>query len=336
MRKTGVILVNLGTPTEPTARAVSRFLRQFLADQRVVELPRILWRPLLNAIVIPLRAGRVAKAYAKIWTDRGSPLRAITEDQATALQAALDSISLANPLEETSKQGDGNVLVTWAMTYGAPRLVDRVAWLTAQSIERILIIPMYPQYSGSTTGAVYDQVAAIYKNSRRVPDIRMVNNYFAHPYYIDALATSVRRHWQNNARAQRLLMSFHGLPEKYSEKGDPYEAQCRQTASLLAKALQLSATEWGCGFQSRFGRTEWIKPYTDDLLAEWVDQGITSVDVICPSFSADCLETREEIAMQSKALFFDRGGQDFSFIDCLNSAPPHIRMLEKIVMENIS
>lgn len=325
----GVILVNLGTPEHPSARSVGRFLKQFLSDPRVIEVPGLLWWPLLTAVIVPSRSRRAARAYQKIWTDRGSPLRAITEDQAAAL---------GKHINQRRSAGNGNtgtgMTVTWAMTYGNPTIKGRVGEFVARGIDKILIFPLYPQYSATTTGAVYDQLAAVVKGSRYIPDIRCVRDYHDHPLYIKALASSVRDHWRTCGRGQRLLMSFHGLPEKYASKGDPYPVQCIQTADLVAAELELAATEWAYSFQSRFGPAEWVKPYTDSLLKTWANDGVKTIDVICPSFAADCLETLEEIRIQSSKLFVDQGGEKLSIIGCLNSSSAHIALLEEIVFDH--
>lgn len=323
-KKLGVILVNLGTPDAPTAKAVARFLRKFLSDQRVVEAPRWLWWAVLNAIVIPLRAGKIATAYRAIWSHRGSPLRTITEDQVGGLQAFLDRTPPRCAFR-----------VTYALTYGEPSLAVRVAELLQHGVEKIIVLPLYPQYSATTTGAVYDQLASLVMSSRNVPDITVIKQYCQCPEYIEVLARSVLRHWRNTGRNQKLLIAFHGIPEEYVEKGDPYREQCVATAIALANRLQLGDDQWAYSFQSRFGRQEWIKPYADALLVQWAESGAESVDVICPSFSADCLETLEEMGMRNRELFLLRGGKKFSLIPCLNADPEHVEILAKIVRQQL-
>ncbi|MGK2913718.1 MAG: ferrochelatase [Porticoccaceae bacterium] len=323
--KLGVILVNLGTPSAPTAKAVARFLRQFLSDQRVVEVPRWLWWVVLNGIIVPLRAKKIAHAYRGIWTDRGSPLRVITEDQATALQTFLD------------RQGsEPSFAVTYAMTYGGHTVATRVVELHQQGVGKIIVLPLYPQYSATTTAAVYDQLAALTLSSRNVPDVTVIKHYCQYPEYIETLARSVLAHWRSAGRNQKLLISFHGIPKDYIEKGDPYYAQCAYTATAVANRLQLTPDQWAYGFQSRFGRQEWIKPYADILLKQWVATGVASVDVICPSFSADCLETLEEMAIRNRELFLGSGGDKFALIPCLNAHSEHIEMLAKIISKQLS
>jgi ferrochelatase len=316
----GVILVNLGTPSAPTKVAVADFLRQFLSDQRVVEAPRWLWWWVLNAAIIPLRASRVATAYRTIWTDRGSPLRVVTEDQALALEAALGQ-----------RCNDRQVTVTHAMTYGEPSLAFRIAELQRRNLRKIVVVPLFPQYSATTTGAVYDQVADFIRASRNIPDIHVIKQYYQNPRYIEALASSVRRHRQAAGAGQKLLMSFHGLPEAYAKKGDPYPTQCIETATALAAQLDLEPERWAYAFQSRFGRQEWVKPYTDTLLVAWAEAGIENIDVICPSFAADCLETLEEMAMRNRDLFCNHGGKRLTLIPCLNSDHEHMEMLVDVV-----
>ncbi len=320
---TGVVLVNLGTPEMPTAVAVARFLRQFLSDPRVVEAPRWLWWGVLNGIILPLRTGRVTRAYRAIWREQGSPLRVITAAQAAALQAALRQGVQPAPL------------VTYAMTYGQPSLATRIAELQARGVDKFLILPLYPQYSATTTGAVYDQVAALIKAARDVPEIAVVKHYYQQAAYIDALATTVVEHWREHGRGQKLLMSFHGIPADYAARGDPYRDQCVATARALAAKLSLPADAWAFGFQSRFGRREWLRPYVDGLLREFAHSGVSRVDVVCPSFAADCLETLEEIDIRNRQLFLAAGGVEFALIRCLNDRPRHIDLLARIVNHHL-
>lgn len=317
-----ILLVSLGTPTEPTPRGVARFLRLFLSDPRVVEAPRLLWWFLLRCVIIPLRARRVARAYQKIWTDSGSPLSVISQKQATKLQQTLE------------RQMPGKAPGVFNVeTYGEISLAERVTALREEGYEHFTIIPMYPQYSGSTTGAIYDQVAKLFLRSRNVPDIRLIKAYYVEPGYIDALAESVCRHWREQGRNQRLLMSFHGVPQEYVEKGDPYEQHCRATAVALAEKLDLKEDEWAYAFQSRFGPKQWLQPYTDNLLQQWAEQGIVSVDVISPAFTADCLETLEELNIAARELFLSKGGQNFAYISSLNDSEFFIEFLAEISLQ---
>lgn len=313
----GVILVNLGSPDAPEPQAIRHFLARFLSDKRVVEIPHVIWKPLLHGIILPLRAKRVAGLYREIWTELGSPLVAITRRQVEQLQVLCPDVS-----------------VTYAMTYGEPSIANAVAGLRAAGIESILLIPLYPQYSATTTGAVYDQVARLIQQTRHVPDVRIIRQYFDRNDYIAALAGSIREHWQSNGQAQKLLFSFHGIPQRCVDLGDPYYDQCNRTAVRTAKALELSPAQWMVTFQSRFGKAEWLQPYTDRVLEKLPAEGIRSVDVVCPAFAADCLETLEEIEVGSRACFMAAGGERFSRIDCLNDHPAHMNMLAAMVQEN--
>ncbi|RLA46188.1 MAG: ferrochelatase [Gammaproteobacteria bacterium] len=330
-QKTGVILVNLGTPESPTPRSVRKFLREFLSDRRVVDVPRLPWQILLNTIILPLRSPKVARAYQSIWTERGSPLRKITEDQTESLNLCLSTGGLRAEADSERAQ----VRTTWAMTYGGPSIESRVKELVDQGINKILVIPLYPQFSTTTTGAVYDRVLAPSQKGNAAAEIRCVHDYHDHPLYIKALAATVTEHWAENGKSKRLLMSFHGLPESYVAKGDPYVGHCRQTADSLARELGLGEVEWAYSFQSRFGPGEWVKPYTDKLLVEWAQAEIKEIDVICPSFSADCLETLDEIGVRYNRLFMKSGGNKLSLIPCLNNSPSSIALLEALVVENI-
>lgn len=324
VNKTGVVLINLGSPEEPTKRGVSKFLREFLSDRRVVELPFLIWQILLNGLVIPLRAKRVAGAYQAIWLNEGSPLRVYTEELAEGIDKAVKAHA-KDRIEE----------VTWAMTYGSPSIAMRVVELSRSGIDKILLLPLYPQYSSTTTGAVYDRVANLIRKERNIPDIYVIKDYYSHPAYIEALAHSVERHWAEFGRKQKLLISFHGVPEAYVAKGDPYRQQCEHTASALADYLGLQDNEWVISYQSRFGKQRWLQPYTDKTLESWAKDGVESVDVICPSFAVDCLETLEEINIENRDLFVRSGGKRFSMIPCLNSSDEQIRMLNQIIEENI-
>lgn len=314
--KAGVVLVNLGSPATPEPLAVRQFLGKFLSDQRVVELPRWLWWPLLYGVILPLRCQRMSKLYRAIWTAEGSPLTAILHRQTQALQALCPEVSVVS-----------------AVTYGEPSIRSAVDNLRSQGLDTIVVLPLYPQYSGTTTGAVCDQLAAITFASRHVPDIRLVRQYSDRPDYIAALAHSIRQHWASNEQSEKLLFSFHGIPVRCVEKGDPYEQQCRKTAEAVAAELSLSPEQWQVTFQSRFGKAEWLQPYTDVVLAALPQQGCRTVDVICPAFSADCLETLEEIEVGSRDVFLAAGGQCFSRIPCLNDAPEHVQMMATIVRE---
>jgi ferrochelatase len=315
--KKGVILVNLGSPVAPDAGAVRAFLGRFLSDKRVVELPAYLWRPLLHCIILPLRAQRVASLYRAIWTSEGSPLVAATRKQVEGVQQLCPDMA-----------------VTYAMSYGEPSIANAVASFRAGGVESILVLPLYPQYSGTTTGAVYDQVAQVFRQARYVPDIRVVRHYAERADYIKALAESVRQQWSQCGRGDLLLFSFHGIPKRCVDKGDPYESQCHSTAVGVARELELDSTQWQLCYQSRFGKAEWLQPYTDEVLSGLPSRGVKSVDVICPAFASDCLETLEEIEVGSRAVFMETGGTSFNRIPCLNDSTMHLQVLAAVIKES--
>lgn len=320
MKKSAIILVNLGTPESPTAAGVSRFLKLFLSDRRVVEAPRLIWWLLLRLVIIPLRAKKVAHAYRDIWWDEGSPLRVISHRQVAALQ------ELLNKEYKTLAP-----LVVDAVTYGNPSIAAVIASLKEKGIDQYIVVPMYPQYSGSTTGAIYDQLSDMVKGVRNVPDIHTVKSFYNHPEYIDALALRVREYWEKNGRNKKLLMSFHGIPKEYADKGDPYGEHCMATAAALSEALQLSSSDWSIGFQSRFGPKQWLEPYTDEQLKIWAAEGVESVDVISPAFTADCLETLEELNISYRQVFMDAGGLSYNYIPCVNDSPAFTFALFKLI-----
>lgn len=318
--KTAVVLMNLGTPVEPTEKAVRSFLKEFLSDPRVIEVPRVIWSIILYGIILTFRVPRVTKAYQKIWGEEGSPLRVITQRQVKRLQQSIES-----------KWGDQAPVVRHAMTYSGPSLQQVVEELEAEAIEHILIVPLYPQYSATTTGSIYDQVATISKQSRNIPQIHIIKHYYDHPVYIEALADSVKKSWHENGQSERLLMSFHGIPQRYSDDGDPYYYQCKRTAELLAEKLALKASDWKFSFQSRLGFAKWLSPYTLETIKEWALHHIKSVTVICPAFAADCLETLEEIQHENRDLFLELGGTSFTVVPCLNDQSKHIQMMVSLL-----
>jgi ferrochelatase len=318
----GVLLVNLGTPEAPTSAAVRAYLKEFLSDRRVVDVPKWLWWPVLNGVILRIRPPRVAKAYASIWTDEGSPLMSISRAQQRALKAAL------------AEEYGCDIPVALAMTYGRPSMEDAGRELRQAGAERLVILPLYPQNSSSTTAAVHDRYARALAPCPHVPASRWITDYHQHPQYIGALADSVRRYWDEHGRPDRLMMSFHGIPKRYETKGDPYPSQCRATAAAVAQALELADDEWICSFQSRFGREEWVKPYTDHTLEEWGKAGVGRVDVISPAFAADCLETLEELEVENREVFMEAGGKEYHYIPCLNDSADHINMMVSLVREN--
>lgn len=316
---TGILLTNLGTPDAPTTPAVRRYLKEFLSDPRVVEQPRWLWWLVLNGIILNVRPAKSAHAYQKVWTDAGSPLLSIGLQQQQLLEKAV-----------RQRLGEG-LHVELAMRYGNPSIQSGLEALREKNCRRILVFPLYPQYSATTTGSTFDAVADVLKTWRRVPELRMLDAYYKHPAYIGALAGSVRDYWAANGEPDRLLMSFHGIPERYFRAGDPYPCHCRKTGRLLREALDLPEERAVLTFQSRFGREPWVQPYTDVTLSEWARDGVGTVDVICPGFPADCLETLEEIAIQNRDLFVGAGGGQLRYIPALNDSAAHIEALAGIV-----
>ncbi len=323
-KKYGVLLVNLGTPDQPTPAAIRKYLKEFLSDTRVVEIPPLIWFFILNGVVLPLRCKKVAKAYKSIWMEKGSPLRVIGEAQADKLDHALTN----------KHQLDINIEL--AMTYGSISIKEKVSKLLNEGCENILVIPLYPQYSSTTTAAVFDKLNLALKTVRNLPEIRFVKEYYQNSKYIKALAQSIKDHQAQHGRSELLIFSFHGLPKVSIEKGDPYYYQCETTAKSTAKLLGLSDDAWKMTFQSRFGKQEWLQPYTDKTLTEIAEQGIKSVQIICPAFSADCLETLEEISIENKEIFLAAGGEKFEYIPALNNRDDHIELFEDLVLRNLN
>jgi ferrochelatase len=319
----GILLTNLGTPEAPTPAALRAYLKQFLSDPRVVEIPRAVWWMILNGIILNVRPKQSAEKYAKIWNPEGSPLRVHTERQAKLLRGYLGARTRV-PL-----------VVDWAMRYGAPGIASALRRLREAGCDRVLVIPLYPQYAASATASTYDAVLAAMATMRNVPALRLVKHFHDHPGYIQALARSVTDYWAKNGRPDRLVMSFHGLPRYTLDRGDPYHCECHKTARLLAEALALEADRYLVTFQSRFGRAEWLKPYTMNSLEELGRQKTARVDVICPGFVADCLETLEEIAIENKAAFLKAGGGEFHYIPCLNERDDWIGALCDLALENL-
>jgi ferrochelatase len=319
--KYGVLLVNSGTPASLATRDVRAFLAGLLGDPRVVELPRWLWLPILHGIILRLRPRASAKKYAAIWTPQGSPLAVQSEALRAGLAAALSA---------------HNVPVALAMLYtGGATVPQALHELRAAGVDEIVVVPMFPQYSGATTGAVFDQVSATLARMRHVPALHFVSDYHEDDAYIAALAASVQEHQREHGATQHLVMSFHGIPERFVAQGDPYRAHCERTASLLAARLGLAQDAWSLTFQSRFGRARWLQPYTIEALAQLAQRGVSSVSVICPGFAADCLETLEEIGMENRVAFLTAGGKQYQYIAALNARPDHVAALQGIVMGNI-
>ncbi|MES0370930.1 MAG: ferrochelatase [Mariprofundaceae bacterium] len=316
----GVLLTNLGTPDAPTPQALKRYLKEFLWDPRVVEQPRWKWWLILNGIILNTRPAKSAAAYKSVWTEKGSPLMLHSLDQQAGLQELLGE----------------SAHVELAMRYGNPSIASGLQALREKGCTRILVFPLYPQYSATTTGSTFDAVADQLKQWRRVPELRMISTYHEHPAYIDALAASVRRHWKASGKSDRLLISFHGIPQRYFENGDPYPCMSKKTGRLLAEALELEEGEWLVSYQSRFGKEPWVKPYTDETLKTWGAEGVGRVDVICPGFSSDCLETIEEIEVENRDYFIEAGGKEFHYIPALNSDKAHIKALAAIAYMHLN
>lgn len=319
----GILLTNLGTPDAPTTAAVRTYLKEFLWDPRVVEQPRWLWWLILNGIILNSRPARSAALYAKVWSDEGSPLLATGKRQRDKLEAALRE-HITQPLH-----------VELAMRYGNPSIRSGLEALREKNCSSIVVLPLYPQYSATTSGSTFDAVAEALKTWRRVPQLQFIDAYHDFPAYIEALAESVRNHWQEHGQAERLLLSYHGIPESYFNNGDPYPCHCRKTTRLLREALGLDETRLQISFQSRFGKEPWVQPYTDETLERWGKEGVESVDVICPGFPADCLETIEEIGMENRDIFLEAGGKTYRYIPALNDSDAHIRALTDIILSQV-
>ncbi|MBT8077513.1 MAG: ferrochelatase [Gammaproteobacteria bacterium] len=320
----GVLLVNLGTPEAPTPSAVRRYLGEFLADPRVIEVPRPIWRLILHGYILRVRPARSAEAYEKIWTEQGSPLLLHSQDIRDLLQ------------EKLSNRLSGAVNVELAMSYGNPSIDAALKRMFDNCVRRIVLLPMYPQYSGTTTGSVFDAVVKSLSRRRWVPELRFINHYHDSAGYIAALAASVRDFWDVNGRGDRLLMSFHGVPKQTLLDGDPYHCQCQKTGRLLADSLDLEEGDWQLSFQSRVGRQEWLRPYTDEEVQRLGKEGMKKLDVVCPGFSADCLETLEEIAMQNAEIFAESGGGELRYIPALNARDDHVSFLSRTVERTVS
>jgi ferrochelatase len=316
--RTGVLLVNLGTPEAPTPAAVRRYLAEFLHDHRVVDLSRWIWCPALHFIILPLRSPKVAKAYASIWTPEGSPLMVLTKRLAAGLAGALPDVE-----------------VRYAMRYGKPSVAEVLREMDDAGCRRIVVLPMYPQYSASTSGSVHDAVMKEVLTWRRQPELHLLQDYHVDAGWVAAVAASVRAHWDANGRGDKLLMSFHGLPQRFVAQGDPYAAQCEAGARAIAAALGLGDTQWALTYQSRFGREPWLTPATDTTLLAWGKAKAGTVDVLCPGFAVDCLETLEEIAEQNAHAYVEAGGTALRYIPALNDSPAHVAALAALLRRAI-
>ena len=311
---TTVLLLNLGTPAAPTPTAVRRYLAEFLSDRHVIDYPRWLWLPLLYGVILRVRPARSARAYASIWTPQGSPL--LVNSQALARKLSVAAAGFR---------------VELAMTYGEPSIAAAVERMLAAGVKRLLLLPLYPQFSVTSTAAALDRVSAELRRAEAPPAVHGIRDYHAAPEYIDALATSVESHWREHGRGERLLLSFHGIPQRYADAGDPYAEQCRATAALLRERMGLAQGELVVAFQSRVGRERWLEPYTENVLAELAGSGIRHLQVLCPGFSVDCLETLEEIAMRGRDRFLAAGGQRFDYIPALNDGDAHVALLRALI-----
>jgi len=318
----GVLVTNLGTPDAPTAEALRKYLGEFLWDSRVVEIPRLAWWLILKGVVLPFRPQRSAKNYLRIWDNEGSPLLLTAQKQTAALQAYLND------------QFPGPVVTALGMRYGNPSIESALEKLREANVQRVLVFPLYPQYSAATTASTFDAVAAVFNKWRRIPEMRMINQYHDDPAYIGALASSIREHWKRHGREGRLLMSFHGMPKRTLLAGDPYYCQCQKTGRLIAERLEMADDEWFVSFQSRFGREEWLQPYTDKTLKTWAKEGVKRVNVISPGFSADCVETLEELDLENREEFISAGGDEYFYIPALNERDDHIRALGELVLRH--
>ncbi|MGQ8365583.1 ferrochelatase [Glaciecola sp. 1036] len=322
--KLGVLITNLGTPEAPTAQALKPYLKQFLSDPRVVEVPKLIWWFILNGIILNIRPKRSAKAYETVWTDEGSPLLTHTKAQATAIDNKLKA-----------EFGD-QVVVDFAMRYGQPSVTSAIDKMLNSGVRKLLVLPLYPQYCASTTASTFDAVAEDFTQRRWIPELRFINQYHDNPSYIKCVADKIRAHREVHGNADKLVFSYHGIPKRYLLNGDPYHCQCYKTSRLIATELGLSEDEYLTSFQSRFGREEWLKPYTDETLKSLPAKGVKSVQIVCPGFSSDCLETIEEIGEENREYFLHSGGESYQYIAALNSDEQHIDMLVGLVKENIA
>ncbi len=318
----GVLLLNLGTPDAPTTPAVRRYLKQFLSDPRVTELPQWFWQLILRGIILPFRAPRSAKLYAKIWTEQGSPLLLHSQQLADKLHAFCQT-QMTTPIK-----------IVLGMRYGNPSIASALAELQAANVQKLLVLPLYPQYSSASTGSTFDALADEFKQWRWIPELRFLTQYHDSKDYICTVAAQIENYWIEHQRPDKLLFSFHGIPQRFFSAGDPYPCQCQKTARLIAQHLQLRPEQWQVSFQSRFGKEEWIKPYTTETLQALAQAGTRRVDVVCPGFAVDCLETLEEIEGENRHVFLNAGGQEFHYIPALNSTDDHVQLLANLIQQH--
>ena len=320
IKKTAVLLANLGSPTAPTTKAVRRFLADFLWDPRVVNLPRPLWWMILNFFVLPFRPSRSAKAYRKVWHEKGSPLTYLTQQ----LTEKVDS-----------KLSAHGIVTTYAMRYGEPSIANRLKEFQKIGVTDVIVLPLYPQYSSTTTASIYDDLVKELNQWRHLPSFHFISDYHQNSHYITAVAESIEKAWHQQDKNELLIMSFHGLPEVLTKWGDPYFHHCHKTAALIADKLNLNEKQWMIVFQSRFGKAEWLKPYCVDTLEALPRQGVKTVDVVCPGFAVDCLETLEEIAMENKAIFMEAGGTAYRYISALNDSDEHVNVIVSLIEQKL-
>ena len=321
--KVTVIVANLGTPDAPTVPAVRQFLKEFLSDQRVIEIPSLLWKVILHAFVLPFRPKRVSEAYASVWTS-DSPMREILFKQVELIQAKL-----------IENNQDFELNIVPAMTYGNPSIHAALDKISLNPQDHLILFPLFPQYSATSSAPLYDAVSKWVLTQRNLPGLSIIRDYYQHPVFIEAVAQSVLDYQKVHGQAEKLLMSFHGIPQPYADKGDPYADRCRITAQKVAEKLGLNEQQWAISFQSRFGKQEWVKPYTDQILKDWAEQGVKSVQVLSPAFSADCLETLEELAVENRELFLGQGGETYAYIPALNANLDHIEMLSSFIQAQL-
>ncbi len=321
--KVTVIVANLGTPDAPTVPAVRQFLKEFLSDQRVIEIPSLLWKVILHAFVLPFRPKRVSEAYASVWTS-DSPMRGILFKQVELIQTKL-----------IENNQDFELNIVPAMTYGNPSIHAALDKISLNPQDHLILFPLFPQYSATSSAPLYDAVSKWVLTQRNLPGLSIIRDYYQHPVFIEAVAQSVLDYQKVHGQAEKLLMSFHGIPQPYADKGDPYADRCRITAQKVAEKLGLNEQQWAISFQSRFGKQEWVKPYTDQILKDWAEQGVKSVQVLSPAFSADCLETLEELAVENRELFLGQGGETYAYIPALNANLDHIEMLSSFIQAQL-
>ena len=320
--KIGVLITNLGTPDAPNRKELKVYLNQFLSDPRVIELPKILWQILLKLVILQVRPSKSAEAYKQIWTDNGSPLLDIANRQLSKIQSSFSSKS-------------ENIVFEVGMRYGNPSIPNALLKLQKKQVRRLLVLPMYPQYCAATTGSTFDEVTNILQKWRWIPEMRFINQYFEEKNYIEALSNSINTFWKNNQKPQKIIFSYHGIPKRYLTNGDPYHCFCLKTTRLVKERMGLSDDEIMTTFQSRFGREEWLKPYTSETLKELPKQGIKNIHIISPGFSSDCLETLEELEEENKEYFMESGGESYNYIPCLNDNEDHIDVFVNLIKKHI-